>query len=212
MRRPLTLQVLIALSAATTLACSDSPTTPTPQPDPTPITESFTGTLTVNGAVTFAPISITSAGSANVTLTSLSPRLTMRLEDGGAGDFAIGETAYIGEDPEDPTGSVTVTAWNAATRTLYLDNLSGTLPLGSVIVGKTSNARWTNADVRTAGVGLALGEWSGTTCTLRLTNDLAGVGGLISGVVQGAGTLCARVYDVGRLERPTTFSIDVTHF
>jgi hypothetical protein len=212
MRRPLTLQLLIALSAATTLACSDSPTTPTPPPDPTPITESFTGTLTVNGAVTFAPISITTAGSANVTLQSLSPRFAMRLEDGGDGNYSVGEAAYIGDDPDNPTGSVTVTAWNPATRTIYLDNLSGTLPVGSVLVGRTSGARWTNAEVRSAGVGIALGEWSGTTCSLRLTTDLAGVGGLISGVVQGAGTLCARVYDVGRLEVPTSFSISVTHF
>lgn len=212
MRRPLTLQVLIALSAAATLACSDTPTTPTPTPNPTPITETFTGTLTVNGAITFAPISVTTAGSANATLTALGPRLTMRLEDGGSGNFAVSETAYIGDDPDNPTGSVTVAGWNPATRTLYLDNLTGTLPLGQVITGRTSGAQWTNADVRTTAVGLALGTWSGTTCTIVLANDVAGVGGLVSGVVQGAGTLCARVYDVGRLEIPTTFSIDVTHF
>jgi hypothetical protein len=213
MRRPSTLRVLIALFAAATVACgSDTPTTPTPTPTPTPITETFTGTLTVNGAVTFAPINIGQAGSANATLKALQPRLVMRVEAGGTGNFVVGETAYMGDSLDAATSTTTVYAWNAATRSLYLDNLTGVLPVGTSIAGATSGARWTNADVTTSVVGLALGEWSGATCSIKLANDIAGIGGIVTGVVQSAGTLCARVYDVGRLETPAVFTIEVVHY
>lgn len=213
MRRPLFLRVSIALIAAATLACgSDTPTTPTPTPTPTAVTETFTGTLTVNGAVTFAPITVTSAGSANARLKALQPRLVMRVAEGGRGTFAVGETAYIGDDATNPTGSTTVYAWNPTTRSLFLDNLVGVLPTGSEIVGATSGARWVNNEVTTTVIGMALGTWSGTTCTIVLANDITGTDGVVSGVVQGAGNLCARVYDVGRLETPAAFTIEVTHF
>ncbi|MCC7044781.1 MAG: hypothetical protein IT183_13030 [Acidobacteria bacterium] len=212
MRRPST-RVLIALIAAATVACgSDTPTTPTPTPTPTPVTETFTGTLTVNGAVTFAPINISQAGSANATLKALEPRLVMRVEAGGTGNFVVGETAYMGESLDTATSTTTVYAWNPATRSLFLNNLTGVLPVGTQIVGATSGARWTNADVTTTAIGLALGTWSGTTCTIVLANDITGVDGTVTGVVQGAGTLCARVYDVGRLETPAVFTISVSHF
>jgi hypothetical protein len=212
MRRPST-RVLIALIAAATVACgSDTPTTPTPTPTPTPVTETFTGTLTVNGAVTFAPINISQAGSANATLKALEPRLVMRLEAGGSGNFVVGETAYMGDSLDAATSTTTVYAWNPATRSLFLNNLVGVLPVGTQIVGATSGARWTNADVTTTAIGLALGTWSGTTCTVVLANDITGIDGAVTGVVQGSGTLCARVYDVGRLETPAVFTIQVSHF
>lgn len=214
MRRPSLLRILIALGAAATVACgSDSPTIPT-QPDnnPTPVTETFTGTLTVNGAVTFAPISVSIAGSANATLTSLQPRFTMRVAAGGTGTFVPGETAYIGDSLGSATGSATVFGWNPTNRALLLNDQEGTLPLGEPIVGATSGATWVNEAVATTAIGLALGTWSGTTCTIVLANDITSVGALVSGVVQGAGTLCARVYDVGRLQGPAIFTIEVTHF
>lgn len=212
MRRP-SIRVLITLLAAATVACgSDTPTNPTPIPNPTPVTETFTGTLTVNGAVTFAPITITTAGSANATLKALQPRLVMRVDAGGTGNFVAGETAYMGDSLDAATSTTTVYAWNPATRSLFLDNLTGVLPIGTQIVGATSGARWTNAEVTSTVVGLALGTWSGTTCTIVLANDITGIDGVVSGVVQGAGSLCARVYDVGRLETPAVFTIEVSHF
>ncbi len=53
---------------------------------------------------------------------------------------------------------------------------------------------------------------SGTTCSIVLANDLTGVDGTVTGAVQGPGSLCARVYDVGRLETTATFTIEVAHF
>jgi hypothetical protein len=168
--------------------------------------------LTVNGAVTFAPISIGQAGSANATLKALEPRLVMRVHAGGSGTFVPGETAYIGPSLDEATATTTVYAWNPATRSLYLNNLTGLLPIDSEIVGGTSGARWSNAEVTTTAIGMALGTWSGTTCTVVLANDITTVEGTVNGVVQGSGSLCARVYDVGRLETSAVFTIEVTHF
>jgi hypothetical protein len=54
-------------------ACSDdtNPSTPT-TPTPNPVTETFTGTLTLNGAVTH-PFSVTRGGSVRATIVSLAP-------------------------------------------------------------------------------------------------------------------------------------------
>lgn len=139
MRRSFVRGLLVATLAATAAACGDDPTVPTQPTPPTPITSTFSGTLTVNGAITFAPIVVTQQGSANATIKALAP-----------------DASSI--------------------------------------------------------VGIALGTWSGVTCTIVLANDVASVGGVVSGVVQGAGQLCARVYDVGRIAAPVEFTIEVTHF
>jgi hypothetical protein len=63
-------------------------------------------------------------------------------------------------------------------------------------------------------VGVALGTWNGTSCQLRegLFNDNAGVGGGVAGLANAAGSLCVRVYDVGQLTGPVTFSVTIKHF
>ena len=54
-------------------ACGDStPTTPTNTETPTEFTETFAGTLTINGAATH-PFVVQRAGTASATLTTLSP-------------------------------------------------------------------------------------------------------------------------------------------
>jgi hypothetical protein len=64
----------VAFLAAATIALSscgdDSPTITTPTPNP--VTETFTGTLTVNGGVTHS-FSATTAGSVTATLTNIGP-------------------------------------------------------------------------------------------------------------------------------------------
>jgi hypothetical protein len=61
-------------------------------------------------------------------------------------------------------------------------------------------------------IGLALGTWNGTSCQIVLANDNAGVGSGVAGYANGAGTLCARVYDVGKLTEPVTFIVTIKHF
>lgn len=60
-------------------------------------------------------------------------------------------------------------------------------------------------------VGMAMGTWSGQVCQIVLVNDNALVGTTIVGQVSGFGTLCVRIYDVGRLVAPINYSIDVVH-
>ena len=72
------LAAILLLAGAT--ACDDpGPTTPTdPEPEPTTFTETFTGVLNQNGAVTF-PFSVTVAGTATATLASVQPDNTVSL-------------------------------------------------------------------------------------------------------------------------------------
>ena len=137
MRRRLFSGALVIGLMAAVAGCSDDPTTPTTPTTPISTIETFSGTLTVNGAVTF-PFSA-QAGSVNTSLTVLAP---------------------------DPVSVV----------------------------------------------GVSVGLSTGTTCQMILSNDNASQGSLVTGAVREAGTFCARVYDVGKLTAPVTFTINVEHF
>ena len=63
-----------------------------------------------------------------------------------------------------------------------------------------------------AAIGMAVGTSTGTTCTAVLADDNAGFGSTIFGAVQGAGSLCLRVYDVGKMTGSVTFTVDVEHY
>jgi hypothetical protein len=60
-------------------------------------------------------------------------------------------------------------------------------------------------------VGMSLGTWSGDSCSTVLSNDAAVQGVTITGTVTGIGTLCARVYDVGKVVDPLDYQITVVH-
>jgi hypothetical protein len=210
MRRPLFYGVFV-LAALVGAACSDSnPTTPT-TPTPTATTETFDGTLTVNGALTF-PFVATTGGSANATLTTMAPSLTINTQDGGSGSFITGETVFQGANVDDATITGVVYSWEPAAHRLSLKDVAGAFAADAAVVGVDSGAQWTVGSTGTPVVGLALGTWSGTTCSIVLSNDISGAGSVVTGVVQTAGSLCARVYDVGRIAGPTTFTLSVTHF
>lgn len=104
---------------------------------PTNFTETFTGVLNQNGAVTF-PFTVTAAGTATATLASVLP-----------------------------------------------DN---TVPLG-----------------------FAMGTWNGTSCQSVISNDNATEFTQIVGSVGSAGSLCLRVYDIGRVASTAKFTITVVH-
>jgi hypothetical protein len=65
----LTLAAIVAAALAAAACGNNSTTTPTPI-TPDPVTDTFNGTVTVNGASNF-PFSVSSAGLITVTLTSL---------------------------------------------------------------------------------------------------------------------------------------------
>lgn len=125
--------VVFALGAA---GCHSTSTT-TPTPTPTPITDTFLGTLTVNGGVTHQ-FAAARSGTIQETLTALSPDSTVIL-------------------------------------------------------------------------GISLGTWNGNTCQVVLAKDNATLGSIVLGTASSAGTLCARVYDVGNLTEPASYEITVVH-
>jgi hypothetical protein len=132
------LRLLIAALAITVSACSglidELPTTPTPEP----VTETFTGTLTVNGGQTH-PFFTGATGTITATLTSL------------------------GENPPE-----------------Y--------------------------------IGFSMGTMTGSTCNIHLANDRAVVTSILNGTVSTlTGSLCMRVYDVGKLAAPVDYTFTVTH-
>jgi hypothetical protein len=61
-------------------------------------------------------------------------------------------------------------------------------------------------------IGMAIGTWSGTTCQIILANDNASMNAVVNGAVTMQGTLCVRIYDVGKISGPVTFSVAVEHF
>jgi len=107
-------------------------------PDPVAVTETFSGTVNINGAATHTFFT-TATGEVTATLTSM------------------------GENPP-------------------------------------------------AQVGISLGTYAGSTCSLVLTNDKAVVTSVVSGVVTTlGGSLCVRIYDVGSLTQSVPYEIRVDH-
>lgn len=204
--------VFVALAAATAASCADTPSDPTPVPTPNEIVETFTGTVTINGGVSFR-FDATQAGTVNATIKALQPGTIVTTGD-GAGNFIPGETVFQGPNLEEATWTGVVHAWTPSQSALSLTSTTGSFTTDGLIQGVDSQAQRIGASSSQAIVGLALGTQAlgAGTCQAVLTNDLATLGITLSGVVQGAGTLCARVYDVGKLPVPATFTIEVAHF
>jgi hypothetical protein len=135
--------ILLFALLAGVAGCSDNNTVTTPPTTPTTpgasTTETFSGTLGVNGATTFS-FTAGAAGTVTATLTSLAP---------------------------DPT----------------------------------------------AVIGVAIGGWNGSSCTISIANDAATQSSVVTGVASAAVSLCARVYDAGKMTAGQSFNytITVTH-
>jgi hypothetical protein len=63
----------------------------------------------------------------------------------------------------------------------------------------------------TLSMGLSMGIWNGTGCSIVLSNDMAVQSSSLLGNVSQAGQLCIRVYDVGQFTEPTTYEVTVVH-
>ena len=63
-------------------------------------------------------------------------------------------------------------------------------------------------------VGLSLGTWNGTSCSVQtgIFTDSASTNASIAGTVTGTGFLCTRVYDPAtRVGNPLSYTITVVH-
>jgi hypothetical protein len=138
MRRSLSRHVLtLAVLGLVASACGSSTSTPTTPTTPDTVTETFSGTLNQNGAMTF-PFAAQSSGTVSAVLTKVEPDATIA-------------------------------------------------------------------------VGLALGTWNGSACQIVLANDSALQSVAVTGEASTAGTLCVRIYDVGKVTDPITFEVQVLH-
>jgi hypothetical protein len=99
------------------------------------------------------------------------------------------------------TFSGTLTINGAATHNVF-NNATGTVTATLTSLGDNPPAK----------IGFSLGTLAGSTCTLILTNDNAVVTSILVGTVTTlAGRLCVRVYDVGALTEPVSYTFTVTH-
>jgi hypothetical protein len=60
-------------------------------------------------------------------------------------------------------------------------------------------------------IGMSLGTWSGSVCTLVVTDDSVAQGATVTATSSAGGALCVRVYDVGQLVAPLPFLLTVVH-
>ena len=137
MRRTFCGTVLL-IGALLAAGCDNDPDTGgTPTEPPATVTDTFTGTINVNGAATHT-FAVTVSGLVTATLTAVTPDATKQ-------------------------------------------------------------------------VGFGLGTWNGSNCQMVLTRDDAIQGNAVTGLASGSGTLCARIYDVGKLTESAGYTITVVH-
>jgi hypothetical protein len=137
MRRALVAFVGMLAASLLAAACDNGPEPTVPTPGPT-VTETFTGTVNLNGSITHSFTS-SSAGSVTATITAV-----------------------------DPTGSI---------------------------------------------VGFTLGTWNTVACTAVVSNDLATISSVLSGVTQSQASLCIKIHDPnGALTtNPVNYTVTVEH-
>jgi hypothetical protein len=60
-------------------------------------------------------------------------------------------------------------------------------------------------------LGFQLGVWNGTSCTASSSTDVATTGSTITLTASGAGVVCVRLYDVGFIDDPVLYQLQVVH-
>lgn len=130
MRRRSVLPVLFATALlATSAACNNNsnPTIPTPTPTP-PVTQTFAGSISTNGAMTF-PFDVATGGFVTATLTSIGPDSTtligMSIGTYNAGVCSVGSTLSRDQIAQGTTILASVSA--AGTLCLRVYDSFGTL-------------------------------------------------------------------------------------
>jgi hypothetical protein len=132
----------------------------------------------------------------------------------------MGTVAGCNNDNNVTTPTTTTTTTTTPTTT---ETFSGTLNMNGAATypftagaGGTVTATLTSvAPDSTVPIGLSLGSWTGSSCQLSssIANDSATQGAVVTGTVTAAATLCARVYDVGKVPaaQPVNFSVSIAH-
>ena len=71
-----------------------------------------------------------------------SAAIDLLMNAGGSGTFTIDESVYQGANLAAATGKGVVVSWTASTRTLRVNDTSGTFAAGTATIGATSSASW----------------------------------------------------------------------
>ncbi len=116
-------------------------------------------------------------------------------------------------------GDDTPTAPTTPTVPSVTDTFSGTLNVNGAAVHTftTAGPGTMSATLTAVGpdsetvMGLALGEWNGSSCALIVSNVNATTASVVFGTVTRIGTLCVHVHDVGHFTASTTYELSVTH-
>ncbi len=114
--------------------------------------------------------------------------------------------------PVSPTPAASTTP-QTATETFtgsLAPNGASTFPFASQ-AGTVTETLTSLGNNSTIAIGMSLGTWDGTSCTVGVSNDSATVSTALSGTLAAAGNLCARVYDVGNVTGPTPFTVTIVH-
>jgi hypothetical protein len=91
-------------------------------------------------------------------------------------------------------------------------NGGATFPFVAGAAGLITATLTTLGPDSTLSVGLSLGTWNGTGCAVAsIYNDNAGQGSAVIGQSTTTGSLCTRVYDVGKISEPIAYKITVVH-
>jgi len=138
----------------------------------------------------------------------------MRRSFGGVVLMLIVALAAAGCDPADPTTPTTPTPPVVP----VTETFAGALTVNGAVTyffsagtAGSVTATLTALSPETVEVGLALGTWNGVICQVVLANDKAIQGSVVTGSVSATGTLCVRLYDVGKLTQSNTFELVVVH-
>ncbi|MBI3401878.1 MAG: hypothetical protein HY048_10700 [Acidobacteria bacterium] len=133
-------------------------------------------------------------------------------------------TLAVGCSQSSDTSNATPTTTTAPTTTPTTENFTGTVPVGGADV-KPFNILLANGQLNiiltaagpppTIQMGLGVGSYSGTTCTIFQGGSVitaAGATAQLAGTAISAGQYCVQVSDVGNQASPVTYAVTVIHF
>ena len=114
-----------------------------------------------------------------------------------------------GDTPTSPTTSTPTT----------VDTYNGTIAIGGTVThafptsagGTISILIESLGPVSTQAVGLGVGVWDGTSCTLALSTNAATQGVTYDAITNALGNYCITLSDPGTFTEPNTYQVRVTH-
>ncbi|MCX6538615.1 MAG: hypothetical protein NT151_06760 [Acidobacteria bacterium] len=89
-----------------------------------------------------------------------------------------------------------------------------TYPFAATVTGAMTIGLTAVGPLATLSIGVGIGTWDGTTCTLIAKNDNSKAGLVALSGTAVAGNFCVQVYDSGNIPDSTsvTYTVQVVHF